>query len=130
MKIYPITIPGGSDTHVQYNNGGVFGGDATFTFNDSTKIVKTSGITTKKTVDNVSDPPTDNELDSAFGAPAAVGAGFVGVIDDNDGGTDCYMCWTTGTADEWFYIKGTKAVNAVAPVTGNPIGLLLSLTYS
>ncbi len=26
MEIYPITIPGGSDTEVQYNNGGIFGG--------------------------------------------------------------------------------------------------------
>ena len=28
MKIYPITGPRGSDTYVQYNNGGIFGGDA------------------------------------------------------------------------------------------------------
>ena len=29
--------PGGLDTHVQYNDGGLFGGDTTFIFNDSTK---------------------------------------------------------------------------------------------
>ena len=29
------TTPGGSDTHVQYNNGGAFGGVASLTFNDS-----------------------------------------------------------------------------------------------
>ncbi len=39
MELHPITIPGGSDTHVQYNNGGVFGGDATFNFNDTTKTL-------------------------------------------------------------------------------------------
>lgn len=38
MELHPITIPGGSDTHVQYNNGGVFGGDSTHTFNDTTKV--------------------------------------------------------------------------------------------
>lgn len=43
MRLYPITIPGGSDTHVQYNNGGIFGGDSTFTLNDTTKIVTMSG---------------------------------------------------------------------------------------
>jgi len=39
MILYPITTPGGSDGHVQYNNGGVFGGDSTFAFNDATKII-------------------------------------------------------------------------------------------
>jgi hypothetical protein len=45
MILYPITIPGGSDTQVQYNNGGIFGGDSTFTFNDSTKMITGSGLT-------------------------------------------------------------------------------------
>jgi hypothetical protein len=45
MILYPITIPGGSDTHVQYNNGGIFGGDATFNFNDTTKVVDMDGLT-------------------------------------------------------------------------------------
>lgn len=45
MEIYPITIPGGSDGYIQYNNGGIFGGDSTFTLNDSTKMVTASGLT-------------------------------------------------------------------------------------
>ena len=79
---------------------------------------------------DVSDPPTDDELDSIFGDPTTVGAGFIGIIDDNDAGGDVYFCYTTGTADEWFYVKGTKAIGSVSPVTGNPIGLLLALTYN
>ena len=39
LNIYHITIPGGSDTYVQYNNGGVFGGDSTMTFDDATKTL-------------------------------------------------------------------------------------------
>ena len=39
MKPYPITNPGGSDTEVQYNNDGLFDGDATFLFNDATKTL-------------------------------------------------------------------------------------------
>ena len=73
-------------------------------------LTATGGIKTKRATDNVSDPPTDAELDMAFGAPATVGAGFVGVLDDNDGGTDVYIVFTTGTDAEWFYVKGTKAL--------------------
>jgi hypothetical protein len=38
------TPPGGLDTQVQYNNGGSFGGDSTFTFNDTTKVLTVSGL--------------------------------------------------------------------------------------
>lgn len=37
------TNPGGSDTQIQYNNGGSFGGSAFFTFNDDTNTVQVSG---------------------------------------------------------------------------------------
>ena len=36
-------IPGGSNTQVQYNKGGVFGGDPFFTFNENTKVVTVAG---------------------------------------------------------------------------------------
>lgn len=58
--------------------------------------------------DNVADPPTDTNLDTAFGAPATVGQGFVGIVDDNSGNTDCWLCWTNDTA--WWYVEGTKAL--------------------
>lgn len=51
--------------------------------------------------------PTDAELDSAFGQPADVGTGFVGIINDNAGGTNEYLCWSDGT--NWFFVSGTKA---------------------
>lgn len=56
---------------------------------------------------NVSNPPTDAELDSAFGTPATVGAGFLGVVNDNGAGTNEYLCWSDGT--NWFYATGTLA---------------------
>jgi len=68
-----------------------------------------SGIRTKRAVTNTANPPTDAELDTAFGDPTVVGSGYVGILDDNDGGTAVYLCFTTGTAGEWFYIAGTKA---------------------
>jgi hypothetical protein len=43
MILYPITIPGGSDTQVQYNNGGIFGGDSALTWDDSAAKALTIG---------------------------------------------------------------------------------------
>src|SRR3990167_2682219 len=37
------TSPGGSDTQVQFNNGGVFGGDAEFVYNKTTNILTVDG---------------------------------------------------------------------------------------
>jgi hypothetical protein len=74
------------------------------------RVIASAGVQTAYSTDNVADPPTDAELDTAFGDPTTVGSGFIGVLDDNNAGTDCYICWTTGTAGEWFYVKGTKAV--------------------
>ena len=56
---------------------------------------------------NVSNPPTDAELDTAFGTPATVGAGFTVIVDDNAAGTNEYLVWSDGT--NWFYATGTKA---------------------
>jgi len=67
----------------------------------------TGGLRTKVSVDSINDPPTDEDLDSAFGTPAALGEGFVGILDDNSADTDVYICYTSDTS--WFYIKGTKA---------------------
>ena len=44
MKLYPLLVPAGSDGQVQYNNGGLFGGDSTFTFNDASKLLSVNGI--------------------------------------------------------------------------------------
>ncbi|MFA7287047.1 MAG: hypothetical protein WC052_05290 [Patescibacteria group bacterium] len=52
--------------------------------------------------------PLDAELDSAFGQPASVGAGFVGIINDAGGGLASMLCWTDGAS--WYYVIGTKAL--------------------
>ena len=38
-------VPGGSNTHVQFNNGGVFGGSANFTWNNATNVLTINGRT-------------------------------------------------------------------------------------
>lgn len=58
--------------------------------------------------DDVSNPPTDAELDSIYGTPATVGSGFTGFIDDNGAGTNVYQVVSDGT--DWWIFAGTKAV--------------------
>ena len=53
----------------------------------------------------VSDPPTAAELTAAFGTPATVGAGFIGLIGS---ATTFYFTWSDNT--NWFYTTGTQAV--------------------
>ena len=51
---------------------------------------------------------TDAALDAAFGTPAAVGEGFIGIVDDNDAGTAVYLAVSAGGA--WWYTLLTKAL--------------------
>jgi hypothetical protein len=57
---------------------------------------------------NVSNPPTDAELDATFGTPAEVGAGFTAALNDNGTGNNFYFVASDGT--NWWYTTGTKAV--------------------
>lgn len=59
--------------------------------------------------DNVTDPPSDAEIDGAFGTPASVGDGFLGVIDDNAAGNNVRL--VVAMNGKWFYsAKWTAAV--------------------
>ena len=59
--------------------------------------------------DDVSIPPTDAEFDAIFGTPATVGAGFIGLIDDNGEDNIIWRAISSGTS--WFYMSvGTKAL--------------------
>tara|TARA_B100000614_G_scaffold262909_1_gene300802 strand:+ start:276556 stop:282912 length:6357 start_codon:yes stop_codon:yes gene_type:complete len=56
--------PGGSDTQVQYNDSGSFGGDADFTWNDSTNTLTVAGTIDATTVDATTlvSPGSDTEI--------------------------------------------------------------------
>lgn len=56
---------------------------------------------------NVSNPPTDAELDSAFGTPAAVGDGFMATVNDNGADTAQWLVVSNGAS--WWYVGMTKA---------------------
>jgi hypothetical protein len=57
---------------------------------------------------NVSNPPTDAQLDTEFGAPADVGTNFAALLNDAGGGTNEYLVLSDGT--NWLYAALTKAV--------------------
>jgi len=67
-----------------------------------------SGVRTITSVANISDPPTDAELDAIFGTPAAVGDGFLGLIDDSGAGTHGVSVVALNGA--WWYGNLNKAV--------------------
>jgi len=48
------------------------------------------------------------KLNSAFGTPATVGEGFIGIVNDNNAGFYSYICWVAH--GEWWYASGTKAI--------------------
>jgi len=56
---------------------------------------------------DVSSPPTSAELESAFGAPATVGAGYTALLDDGGAGSAVYLVASDGTS--WWYTALTKA---------------------
>ncbi|MHB1007489.1 MAG: hypothetical protein ACYC3S_17880 [Chloroflexota bacterium] len=55
---------------------------------------------------DIANPPTAAQLTTAFGAPAAVGAGFAAMVDDNNAHTAEYLVWSDGT--NWWQAAGTK----------------------
>ena len=57
---------------------------------------------------NVSNPPTDAEIDAAFDTPANVGDGYAAFIDDNGAGANLWLVVSDGT--NWWYQAFTKAV--------------------
>ena len=66
-----------------------------------------AGIITAFSTDNVSNPPTDAQCDTAFGLPSALGEAFLGVLDNNGAQTNVYLCIPTNT--KWWVFTGTLA---------------------
>jgi hypothetical protein len=58
--------------------------------------------------DNVSNPPTAAEITAAFDAPATVGAGYAGVINDDGAGANVWFCVSDGS--DWWHTLMTKAL--------------------
>ncbi len=57
---------------------------------------------------DVSNPPTDAELDSLFGIPADVGDGRIVLLNDAGGASNEYLIWSDGL--HWWHATGTKSI--------------------
>ncbi len=66
-------------------------------------------IRLERSTANVTDPPTDAELNAEFGTPVTAEDGFFAVSDDNDSDTNIRVIYTNGTS-WWYSAKLTKAV--------------------
>jgi len=56
---------------------------------------------------DTSNPPTDAELDSAYGTPASVGYGFTRILNDAGSGSNVYLVASDGTY--WWHVAMTKS---------------------
>ena len=75
---------------------------------DEGGTVNVKSLKTDVDITNFSNPPTDAELDAAFGTPATVGAGWRKSINDNNGGSNFYEVQSDGS--NWWITTWTKAV--------------------
>ena len=66
------------------------------------------GLKTTVNATDVSNPPTDAQLDSAFGTPTSKGTGWTTYLDDNGAGTNFYQIVSDG--NNWWVGTFTKAV--------------------
>lgn len=64
-----------------------------------------AGLLTMETTANVSNPPTNAQLDTVFGTEATVGDGFMGVVDDSDT-ANYYLCVVSNGTWIYFTLDG------------------------
>jgi hypothetical protein len=98
-----VTGPAGSDTQIQYNDGGSLGASANLTFNDSTNTLTVqnltvSGTTTTVNTDNltVKDPNITLNYATGDSSSTANNAGIT-IQDAVDSTTDASILWKTAS---------------------------------
>lgn len=80
--------------------------------NASEAAIKTTSSAAKVTATlattNVSNPPTETQIISAFGTAQSVGKGFIGIIDDANFHTALFLCVSDGT--NWHFEALSRAL--------------------
>lgn len=80
----------------------------TITLSNVNLVWKAQSIHAEVSIANVTDEgPSDAQLDAAFGQPATLGEGWLGFVNDADGGVNNFICWVSDA--KWVYLKGTVA---------------------
>lgn len=77
---------------------------------DSTFTHHLNGGRIRHSIADVSNPPTQLELNAIFGTAASAGAGFTAVLDDNGSNTNVYIIVSNGIG--WWYIALTQMMLA------------------
>jgi hypothetical protein len=77
--------------------------------NSTTGVVDMVNVGLKNNSSNVSNPPTDSELDAIFGSPSDLGAGRIGFVTDSDS-DNTYQVMSDGSF--YYVLTGTKVVPA------------------
>lgn len=91
--------------NVAFSGNYVFNFTSTNTSLFSGVVNCSAGVRTKYATTNTANPPTQAEMVTAFGAAATNGSGFLGVLNDNAGGTNEYLVF--GDGSNYWYIAGT-----------------------
>ena len=86
---------------------GIDAGKLAYLNEDAILDASVGSIRVRVVDDNVSSPPTDAELDTAFGAPADLGSGYIGIVDDAGAENAVYLCVVVGAS--WWFESLTKA---------------------
>ena len=110
MKLFPITIPGGSDTRFQYNNGGIFGGVISAVYNDvtgaitfqpnadSTTFLQVKNAAGDATLFNINTTNKQVTIDKAAAAsPFLIGNGFGEYMKLYGTGSQFFIKWDDGS---------------------------------
>lgn len=119
------TTPGGSDTYVQFNNSGTFGGDADFTFSTATNTLAVSNIQVSGIVGvsgsvTLGDAPSDliavsgNLVFGEYGERITLATGIVGGTTNFDfsGATIFYV--SGATSDGTWNITNVPTTDKIA----------------
>ena len=105
--------PGGSDTQVQFNDGGSFGGDAGFTYNKTTNSI--TGITHITSSGNISSSANVIANTGSFNRIIGTVANTIFTLD-----------FTSGQLSTRLYAPYNLAINSVTNIVGSPTTTITS----
>lgn len=122
------TVPGGSDTYVQFNDGGVLGGDSAFTFNKTTNRLSITNVSVDHIDFNVT-PTTTYIHEDAGGNLEFVDAvaGSATLADLLGAGTSFTFTSPTGWIETSSTVGGITIGTPVASLNGETLISILQM---
>jgi hypothetical protein len=124
-----IAIIAGSDTYVQFNDGGIFGGDSTFTFNKTTNRLSVENITVTTNLDFNVTPSTTYIYEDGSSNLTFVDSvsGSATLADLLGAGTSFTFTSPTGWIETSSTVGGIPAGTPVASLNGQTLVAILRM---